>query len=103
MIVGNNSNINTYIEAQKKVTGPTVKCPIDRPYAVGGLQCIACTDPNAPYFDLESQKCIKCPELFYYNIESRKCEKEIFITYLRALKRVIEVENYTIANVKVEL
>jgi hypothetical protein len=84
------TTIDAFTQAQKTITGPTAVCPAANPYAVQGLQCIACNNPaEGLYFDVQTQKCANCQANLFYNSGTYQCEKSINITNLAALQNYI--------------
>lgn len=49
---------------------------------------------------MDTQKCSNCPSLSFYDNKTKTCEKGQNISNLAALKDYIEIDNYTIANLK---
>lgn len=86
----------------KNHTLPVDVCPAEKPYAVNASKCINCQDPT-PYFDLEKQKCVACPEDLFYDRATHRCEREINITNVAGLQNFIETANYTRDNIKRQL
>lgn len=101
-IWGANKTKADYEKLQASVTGPTEKCPQDKPYAVKGLTCMTCNTTH-PYFDLSKEECVGCPKDLYYDSVAHLCDKEINITNTDGLLSFIETDNYTRANIRKQL
>jgi hypothetical protein len=91
--------LKDYTDEQAQTLGPIQACPEKQPYAVSGSSCISC-NPTAPYFDLKQQKCVSSPPNSFYNSQLRVFEEGVFVTNVTALTQFVEIENYTIANIK---
>ena len=59
--------------------------------------CMSCFD-TSPYFDMQNGLCISCPYPTTYSNFRKGCFNISYLTNLSA-PRLMEVDNYTIANV----
>lgn len=77
-----------------------VNCTISnqKPYATSA-GCIDCPDTNT-YFSLKTQSCVLCPPNSQYWPASLKCIYEINTTNFDNKPKIIQAENYTLANYK---
>ena len=66
LVIPEGKKLTDYENQQKSIVGPTEKCPADKPYAVSGSQCVACSAPNIQ-FNLETQQCSSCGLNEFYN------------------------------------
>jgi hypothetical protein len=99
LLLSGKNTINDYTKEQSQILGPIEVCPTSKPYAASGILCISCESP-AIYFDLALKKCTDCPANFFYNSKLLTCEQGQVVTNVNALTNFIEVENYTIINLK---
>lgn len=99
---GENSTLDGLKDSLANSSMPVDTCPADKPYAVNGSECVSC-DESKPYFDLEKEECVACPENLFYDSANHKCVKEINITNVDGLLSFIETGNYTRDNVKKQL
>lgn len=102
LILPDKKTLKDYTDEQKLIQGPVEACPKDKPYAVTGTSCIACPEATK-YFNLKDQKCQACQPNSFYNSKLLICEDGVFVSNVPALTKYVQVENYTIANIKKQI
>lgn len=102
LLLTDKKTLKEYSDDQKLILGPVESCPKDKPYAVAGTSCIACPD-TAKYFNLKDQKCVACQPNSFYNTKLLICEEGVLVSNVSALKKYVEVDNYTLPNLKKQI
>jgi hypothetical protein len=95
--------MSDYAGLQAQIVGPVAVCPANRPYAVAGINCVACNTTNASYFNMSSQSCQGCGAGLYYDSVNRTCTTGINITNTAALVNYFGQGSSSLQNVTIAL